>query len=162
MNRFTAIRSNIVDAIKALPGINGTPVRKLGVPEDLFHLGDRQAIGVCTTDEEWFPEQRGLADYRDNPAVMVIPIAILVNSEYPPESALEDDGKIDDLTAAILGSNQGDSGPGIRGVNVGTVETAAVYLTPIRTRIVPDANRAAGSGGALVKVLEMQTTVLPI
>jgi hypothetical protein len=161
-NRWSAIRDNVVAAIKALPGINGTPVVKLGIPADLWKFGHREAIGVCITEDEWDVPARGISDFRDNPAEIHIPIVILATSEYPVESAFEDDGKIDDLTAALLGSNVGTSGAGIRGVDVGTSDTGAVYLVPVKSQIVPDKNRAEGSGGAIAKIIEFKSTVLPL
>jgi hypothetical protein len=162
-NKWGAIRANVIAAIQALPGINGTPVKALGIPADAFRLELREVIGVCLAEDEWDTAARGIADYRDNPATINVPIVILATSEWPPESAQSDDGKIEDLTAAILGSNTvGGPGPGIRGVNVGTSETGAVYLAAVKSQIIPDKNRAEGSGGAIAKVLEMRSTVLPL
>ena len=162
MNRWSDLRDNVVAAIKALPGINGTPVEKLGIPADAFRIERRELIGVCLAEDVWDVPMRGVGDYRDVPAEISFPIVVVATSEYPPASALEDDGKIEDLVAAILGSNVGDIGIGIRGVNVGNSTTGAVYLMAVKSQLVPDKSRAEGSGGKLAKIIEMKTTVLPL
>ena len=161
-NRWSDIRDNVVAAIKALPNINGTPVEKLGIPADLFRFGHRTAIGVCLAEDQWDRANHGIADYRDNPAEISVPIVILGTAEYPVEAALDGDGMIEELCAVVLGSNRGTVGPGIRGVNVGTEDTGPVYLEAEKSQIVPGKDRAEGSGGPLVKILEMKSTVLPL
>ena len=161
-NRWRSIRDNVVTAIKALPAVNGTPVVKLGIPVDILKLGHRQAIGVCLSEDVWDVPERGISDFRDNPATITVPVVIMATSEYPPESAQADDGKIEDLSAAILGSNVGDIGPGIRGVNVGDETTGIVTLVPEKSEIAADQSRSAGTGGQLLKIITFRTTVLPL
>ncbi len=161
-NRWKVIRENVAAAIQALPAVDGTPVYQLGIPADILHMGARQAVGVCLTEDKWDRAARGIADYLDNPAEITIPVVIMSTSEYPPDSALTADGKIDDLTAAILGANLGDVGQGIRVVNVGDETTGPVYLTAEKSEIVAEPKRAEGSGGALLKVITFVSTVLPL
>ncbi len=152
----------MVAAIKALPGINGTPVVPLGIPADAYRLGFRKVIGVCMAEDAWDEKGLDIGEFRDAPANIYMPIVVLATSEYPPESAQSDDGQIEDLTAAILGSNVGSVGPGIRGVNVGSPDTGIVRFYALKSHIIPDKNRAEGSGGALAKIIEMKSTVLPL
>jgi hypothetical protein len=163
--RLTTIRDNIVAAITALPGYNGTPVFKLGIPHDLFWLGPRVAIGVCLSEEDYLHPDEGLGDRLDREAEMLIPICVLSTSEANVAAALEEDVTgIDDLSALILGSHHGPmAGPGLRSANVGVVgETGGVYLRAIKTTLIPDPKRSEGSGGALMKVILMRTTAVPL
>lgn len=163
-SRWTVIRDNIVDAIRALPLYDGTPVFKLGIPNDIFLMTERRAIGVCLTEDEWMSIDLGLTDRLDQPAEMTIPIVLYATSEAAPAAALEEPGQLDDLTAMILGTNAGPwRGTGIRGVDVGVPgETGGVYLRAIRTTIIPDQMRAEGAGGALCKVIFFRTTVIAL
>lgn len=161
--RWGAIRDNLVAAIKALPGINGTPVVKLGVPEDVWPLGMRDVIGVCLTEDDWLDIDEGISDYRDRPALITIPVVVKTTSEWPPESALNDGGKIEELCQAILGSNIGTAGAGVRGVDIGLPGvTGGVYVRAVSSQIVAGQDRTPGSGGSICKVLTMKSTVLPL
>lgn len=161
------IRDNVVAAILALPNWpSDVPVEKLGIPPDAFQRGYRTMVGVCLTDDTWTPQAitSGLGDYNDKESEIDLAIVVYSTSEASPSGALEsDDGMIDGLVTAILGSNRAGYGPGIRAVDLGVAGvTGGLHLIAVKTQIVADAKRAEGSGGALAKVIMCRTTALAL
>lgn len=170
IGRVGAIRTNILNAIKALPGWpTFVPVEKYALPQDVFRREQRTVVGVCLTDETWqeIEAPLGAGGDLDHQAEIDVSIVIYSTSESGGDSTagvLEaDDGMIDALEALILGSRVGDAGPGIRQTDVGVPgETGAVYVRPVKTQLMADQKRAEGSGGALAKIIMMRTTTLPL
>lgn len=141
------IRDNIVAAILALPTWPAeVPVEKLGLPTDAFYRGYRRMVGVCLTEDEWHSLDLGLNDPLDQPATMELSIVVYSTSELSPVGALEpDDGMIDGLVGAILGSGRGGYGPGLRSADVGVPgQTGAVRCRAVRTQLMADEKRALG------------------
>lgn len=164
-DRLGTIRTNIVNAILALPGWpSGVPVEKLGIPHDVFFRGPRTMVGVCTTEEAWTDLEEGIGDYIDRMAEADVSVVVFSTSELSPAGALEvDDGNIDGLVSIILGSRVGGIGPGLRSADVGVPgETGAVRCRAVKTQLIADARRAEGSGGGLAKVILFRTTALPL
>lgn len=159
------VRDNIVAAIKALPNWPASvPVEKVGFSADVFRRGHRCMVGVASTTDEWQSLNLNLGDAVDQPAEMDIEIVVYATSELSPTGALDpDDGNIDGLVSAILGSHRGGYGPGIRNTDVGVpFQTGGVYCRAVKTYLIADQARAEGSGGALAKCILMRTTTLPL
>jgi hypothetical protein len=165
-DRWSPIRINIVNGIKAIPGWpRDVEVRALGIPQDAFFQGWRRGVGVClSAEDEWQSIDKGLNDRLDQPAEMNVPICIYSYSEASPAGALEArDGGIDTLASLLLGSNVTGYTRGIRSVDIGIpFETGGVYLRAVKTQLIPEQKRAEGSGGGLVKVIMFRTTTLPL
>lgn len=148
-NRLSDLRTNVAAALQALPALSGITVEKIAIPVDIWAIPAGRAIGVCRLATRWTPEGPEISKFDDQPTEGRFAIVIKTDSPASNIEGLDGEGQAEDLVAAVLG---------IRGVNVGTVDTGPVFLYADDEQTLAHPDRARGGAGPIATVVHFTTT----
>jgi hypothetical protein len=155
MNRWTLLRSNLVDAMRAMPTLAGVTVEKIAQPTGVNAIPATPAIGVCRVGGRAIAPSE-IADHVNQPARVSFQVVVRCDNATDTTAALEEAEEI--ATAAMQVRN---TDIGIYGQD-DSLNTGGVFLDYQRDDVVAFPGREPGGAGPIALVITLATTDLPI
>jgi hypothetical protein len=155
MNRWSAVRANIITALQAIPDLIGISVISLAAPTDVWAaIPEGTGIGVARRGTTWFAKDNDEGHGEDQPSSFEFDIVVKTDSPTSNADGLIGDGQSEDIATAVLAVRQISIGvPGV---------TGDVYLIAVAERVVLSKLRAEGGAGPIAQVITFRTSVVAL
>jgi hypothetical protein len=158
LNRWSLLRSNIVEALKVLPFENNVVIEKIAQPQGVWAIVGAAAIGVCRTGgrRTGAPE---ITYHLNQDSRMNFQLVVRADSAVDTTGALDEVGAAEDIAAIALAVRNVDVG--IYGLGE-SLDTGGVFLDYLRDDVLVFPQREPGGAGPIALVITLETTDLPI
>jgi hypothetical protein len=155
VNRWTLLRSNLVDALRTMESLAGVTVEKIAQPTGVNAIPATPAIGVCRVGgRSTMPSEIG--EHVNQPARAIFQIVVRCDNATETTAALEEAEEIATMAMQVRDTDIGIYGQG------DALNTGGVFLDYQRDDVVAFAGREPGGAGPIALVITLQTTDIPI
>lgn len=156
MNRWTMLRDNLVNALRALPLPDGVVVEPIVRPAGVWAIVGPSAIGVALISDRWLGPSE-VDNHVNQPGAVVAQIVVRGDSARDTVESIHDINEIARIALRVRNTDIG-----IYGTGDDELDTGGVFLDGMRSDFLEFTGREPGGAGPLAKVFTLQSTALPL